>query len=131
MLVWSEGAGVKGKSRLTAMGPHLHPVRHLGALVKMHLEGTHLRELGHLSPPAGHWMKLLAILFSLASLACGRKAGQWQLQARLTSHEKEEAEGMKINERCHLDFFFCAKYSRDNEEHDFRRMLTSGSVIDW
>lgn len=41
MLVWSAGPEVKAESPLTDIGLHLHPVRHLGALVKMHLEGTH------------------------------------------------------------------------------------------
>lgn len=75
MLVWSEGAEVKGKTLLTVMGQHLDSARHLGTLVKMHLEGTHPREAGHSSHPASHWMKLLAILVSLASLVCGRQGG--------------------------------------------------------
>lgn len=67
MLVWSEGAGVK-KTLLTDMGQHLDSVRHLGTLGKMHL-----RELEHLAHAASHWMSLLAIPLSLASLACGRQ----------------------------------------------------------
>lgn len=42
-----------------------------GTLVKMHLEGTHLREPEHVSHLASHWMKLLAILLFLVPLACG------------------------------------------------------------
>lgn len=43
--------------------------------------------------------------------------------------KRKRPKQMDINERCYLDFF-CDNYSRDFEEHDFRRMLKSGSMTD-
>lgn len=83
MLVWSEGAEGKEKTPLTDMGQHLDSVRHLGTL------GT-----GALSPccqpldeAAGN-----PLIPSFTGL-WEAKGGQWQLQVRLVSHEKEKAEG--------------------------------------